>query len=62
METINFELTTMHNEITNVVNVYNYNVNNETNKNLVIIIIIVIKTFQNKIKRFNWSFGLNNAL
>jgi len=39
METITFELATMHNEITHVVNVYNYNVNNETNK-----------TFKNKIK------------
>ncbi len=39
METINFELTTMHNEITNVVNVYNYNVNNEMNNNLIIIIM-----------------------
>lgn len=43
METINFEPATMHNEITNVVNVYNYNVNNEMNKNLIIIIIIIPK-------------------
>jgi hypothetical protein len=55
-----FEPPTMHNQIANVVNVYNCNINDQTNKK--------IETKENqkivkrRRKRFSWNFEVNNAL